>query len=435
MYFSQRVNFVNFFSHSPAGLIISEADTGKMVEVNDRFCSIVGYSKRYLLGKTSIEAGILTAEQRQYLTSMIHEEGRLLNVELPITNSANERVWILMSVDLIDIRGKKYNLTTTFDITQNKNDHDALIASETKYHSIFENSLAGIIVSEIETFKVLDANIVAARMFGYQSSEDFIKNYDASRHYVNPADKHQIRERLLKEPEVSNSVIAMRRLDGTPVFVKIFARTEPGISNRITVVIDVTTEVLQFQELEQRKEHYRLMFDNMREAFVVMDPVTDESGNFIDARFVEINPAAEKAIGVSRTELIGKLRSETLGRFSPERITHFNSVLHSNEPVTEQVFFEHSGKWMEGRTYVQDGRLITIAFDITKRKEAEQRLEEEWSSTQFLNEALHRLWNIQTMKEGLEEILSTSIRLLAADKGNVQLLNASRSFPLVRPRD
>jgi GAF domain-containing protein len=43
-----------------------------------------------------------------------------------------------------------------------------------------------------------------------------------------------------------------------------------------------------------------------------------------------------------------------------------------------------------------------------------------------LSEASARLWHVQDLQEGLDQILAASLELLAADRGNIQLLDADR---------
>lgn len=80
--------------------------------------------------------------------------------------------------------------------------------------------------------------------------------------------------------------------------------------------------------------------------------------------------------------------------------------------------------------YELDGENMAVAFitDITERKKAEaelleskHKLDDEAVALKFLSEAGGRLWFIEDMKHGLNEILASSIELMRVEKGNVQL--------------
>jgi hypothetical protein len=77
---------------------------------------------------------------------------------------------------------------------------------------------------------------------------------------------------------------------------------------------------------------------------------------------------------------------------------------------------------------------VAVVLDITERKQMEEallqtkaQLAEEVASLADLNDVSARLWNSQSLKEGLDEMLDAAIGLMGADKGNVQILQARRS--------
>ena len=71
----------------------------------------------------------------------------------------------------------------------------------------------------------------------------------------------------------------------------------------------------------------------------------------------------------------------------------------------------------------------SVEQESTLRAEAElsaRQVEREAEALKTLNESSSRLWQVRTLKEGLEEMLSATIDLLGADKGNVQVLDPDR---------
>jgi len=62
---------------------------------------------------------------------------------------------------------------------------------------------------------------------------------------------------------------------------------------------------------------------------------------------------------------------------------------------------------------------------------SEARLKAEATALARLNEASSRLWRMQSLREGLDEMLAATIELLGADMGNVQILDAQRRVLLI----
>jgi PAS domain-containing protein len=56
--------FATVFYNAPVFLLICNADDGRMLEVNDTFLERMGYSRLEILGKTSVDLGLITAENK-----------------------------------------------------------------------------------------------------------------------------------------------------------------------------------------------------------------------------------------------------------------------------------------------------------------------------------------------------------------------------------
>ncbi len=59
-------------------------------------------------------------------------------------------------------------------------------------------------------------------------------------------------------------------------------------------------------------------------------------------------------------------------------------------------------------------------------RRSEARLTKETEALTRLNEASSRLWRMESLEDGLQEMLAATITMLGADRGNVQILNAER---------
>jgi PAS domain S-box-containing protein len=68
---------------------------------------------------------------------------------------------------------------------------------------------------------------------------------------------------------------------------------------------------------------------------------------------------------------------------------------------------------------------INVFYDITDRRRVEERLAAEMRALARLNEASSRLWRMEKLQDGLQEMLNATIELLGADMGNVQLLDGA----------
>ncbi len=74
---------------------------------------------------------------------------------------------------------------------------------------------------------------------------------------------------------------------------------------------------------------------------------------------------------------------------------------------------------------------INMLVDISERKVAEARIQSDADALAKLNELSSRLWNIRSLRDGLDEMLAATIELLGADFGIIQILDAQRRVLLI----
>lgn len=153
-----------------------------------------------------------------------------------------------------------------------------------------------------------------------------------------------------------------------------------------------------------------------------------------------LNPCAENLFGYAQDELLGKPVEILIPKELGSKHTHHRESYFARPKARPMGFgMELYACKKDGVVfpveislghYELDGENMAVAFitDITGRKKAQvelleskHKLSDEAAALKFLSEAGNRLWFIENLQQGLEEILSASIQLMGVDKGNVQL--------------
>ncbi len=106
----------------------------------------------------------------------------------------------------------------------------ALVMTEQKYQSIFENAVEGIFLLSVEG-RYLSANPAMARMFGYDSAGGLMAS--SAKTYVDPAQREAFLRLAHEEGTVSNYECEMRRRDGTLIWISQNARAIRDASGQI----------------------------------------------------------------------------------------------------------------------------------------------------------------------------------------------------------
>ena len=147
------------------------------------------------------------------------------------------------------------------DISERMNAEQKLKESEIKYRYLFDNAQVGLYWSRTNDGKFLECNDIFAKLFGYETREELLKDYVATEHYVYPNQRNEVLDAIRKYKEVRGFEILVTKRDGTPIWLSISARMSKN-ENRIEgAAIDITKRKKAEQGLIESEEQYRNAYD------------------------------------------------------------------------------------------------------------------------------------------------------------------------------
>src|SRR5215211_5923021 len=160
--------------------------------------------------------------------------------------------------------------------------------AEEKYRSIFENAVEGIFQSSIEG-RLLTANPMFARMFGYSSPEEMIAAVsDVGYHlYTDPAQRKEIVCLLQEQGTLTGFEVLGRCKDGSKICISLSARTIRDYDGRAVgfegTVEDITERKRAEKEIENRAHQQAAVAELGHRALAETDvqSVMEEAGALI----------------------------------------------------------------------------------------------------------------------------------------------------------
>jgi PAS domain S-box-containing protein len=115
-----REGFIKLFNNSPVCMSMTTTTLGNRtyVRVNKKFLERFGWTEEEIIGKTSIEVGILDVEESNRVRNLIAEKGRLQNDYVKCWTKDKQVVHTVSSIEYMDMNGEQFLVSFFVDITE-----------------------------------------------------------------------------------------------------------------------------------------------------------------------------------------------------------------------------------------------------------------------------------------------------------------------------
>ena len=303
--------FIKAFQASPVLMSITTMDEGRFIEVNDYFLRTFDYKREDVIGKTVLDLNIYAdPEQRNSFIQLLKTQGFVREFETQVRGRNGEIRNGLLSVEMIELQGKKYLLTVVSDITEHKKLKDQFKQSEDRYRNLFDWSPDGIIITKLDG-SVFAHNRAVELASGY-SSEDFEK-VNVQEIYVDTIRRNQMLSLLKTNGRVRDFELALRRKDGSIFYTLMnvdWVELE-GQKFLFSTLRDITELRRAQMVLEENEKRYHEFFATSRDCVFI----TSASGKWID-----FNDVAVEMFGHESRQALSKVSISSLYANEQDRV-------------------------------------------------------------------------------------------------------------------
>jgi PAS domain S-box-containing protein len=245
-----KERFETIFRTTPAAVGISTVQEGRLINVNDAFIRLTGYSREELIGRTTLELGLWAdPSERPQIIRKILEQGSLQNGEGLLRTKTGEIRNLSVSVERIQVGPAPCLIYIAHDITERKQreeDQRRLLAelaeSRNRFEMFFRQAPSAISITTLEEGRFLDVNKQAEVLTGYSRDELIGRTTTELNLYVDPADRTRLVAQLKEKGVLTDLEREIRTKSGeirTAVFslVPIQAGPKPCI---LSIAHDIT---------------------------------------------------------------------------------------------------------------------------------------------------------------------------------------------------
>ncbi|HVU10580.1 MAG TPA: PAS domain S-box protein, partial [Phototrophicaceae bacterium] len=163
--------FSKAFQASPIGMCITTLEDGVFVDVNEGYCETTGYTRDEVIGKSAVELNIWeTPQARADLMDVLRRAGSVHQFPLRMRRKSGTFINGLLSIEPIELEGKRCLLGSFQDTTTQLQTEAALRESEAHYRQLFAGVNDAIYVHDMEA-NILDVNEATVRRMGYSRDE------------------------------------------------------------------------------------------------------------------------------------------------------------------------------------------------------------------------------------------------------------------------
>ncbi|MEN6491861.1 MAG: PAS domain S-box protein, partial [Rectinema sp.] len=344
---------------------------GLILRANPAFARMFGVSSPREMIDSVIDLGrqiYVDPDDRERMMTLVKHDN-VEGFEAEVYRKDKSRFW--MSINLHAVRDEAGNILcfegTIIDITERKKAEAALRESEEMHRQLFDAAPDAMIV--YREGRILSANALALKLYGAETIEQLQSKTLLD--LIHPEYRDTVSERM-RRVEAGQSVkfeeIAVVRFDGRVVPVESVA----NIINNHTG----ETVIQVIRDITERRQAEEAVRASTKKTETVLASITDMYVSYDNEwRFVDLNPVAEKLIGRTRQELIGKVLWEVFPRLRESEIhEHYLKAVRDKSTRSFEAYSPVTGRWQEFYLYPADDGLSVYLRDISDRKQMEEAL-------------------------------------------------------------
>lgn len=372
--FSEQ-KFSNAFHSSPDSVTLSELGSGLLVEVNDGFQKVFGYSREEAVGRNTVDLGLyVNPADRDKMVQMLHEQGSVRNLELTGRRKDGSELTALLSVERIEIAGKPHLVTITRDITERKRMEREFRKSEALYRALFEQSHDAVFILDMNAHHIM-ANQRAAEMLGYTLEE--IQSLSMRDLSAELPESEEIMEQMMAGMHIPTYERLFRKKNGEVFTVEINVELVRDDMGNPLHIQSIVRDVTQRKQAEEHLWQFKNTLDQTHDCVFMFTQDTLE--------FFYVNQGAVRQVGYTEEELYRLHPYDIKPEYSKDEFRALIQPLFDGSLPSlrfETIHRHKDGHDIPVEIFLQfitldgeKGRFVAIVHDITERKHAETERE------------------------------------------------------------
>ena len=245
--------FSIFFHTSPLPIAISRLSDQRLVDVNEAWETVTGFSREESIRHTPTELHIwVDPDARERLVNELREKNRVNNLHFQVRQKSGAISDMLLSAERIELAGESCMLTMAQDITEMKRAEEALKQEKEFSESMFLT--APMIIMLLDTNGcIVNFNPCMEKISGYKIEE--VKGKDWFDTFLSKVDGPRIKDlfkQTIDDVQTEGSVNPIITKDGREVIVEWYDQTLKDRDGQIAGLVSIGQNITKRKQAEDR---------------------------------------------------------------------------------------------------------------------------------------------------------------------------------------
>jgi PAS domain S-box-containing protein len=382
--FESEEKFRKAFQTIPDPVLVTTINEGKLLDINEQFVEIFGFSMQEAIGRSTLDLGIwANPSDRQLVMTQLKKTGSVRDCKTSGRRKNGEVFPGLLSLSLFHVNNQELALAVVKDLSILVQKEESLKKSEASLAATLSSVGDAVIATDLEG-KITFMNQVAEQLTGWVSQDAMNKPLDKIFCIINETTGKTVENPVTKVLKtglvvgLANHTILVRK-DGSKIPIDDSGAPILDENKKTLGVVLIFRDIAERRKREKQlydsEKRFRSLFDSMTEGACLHQVVYDSSEKAVDYVILEVNPAYEAIIGIKRKDAVGKKASELYRVNEPPYLKEYERVARTGKSYHFETYFAPMAKHFDISVFSPEtGKFATVFTDITERKKATQAL-------------------------------------------------------------